>query len=554
MRHLFPGLVFGLFVTAALFGQLTPAYTLHGAAADTFGYHVAVIGDVNADGRVDFAVGAGGDDTNGVDAGAVHVCSGLDGSVLFSLYGNGPGIQLGSAPIAAAGDVDLDGVPDLIVGSQLESNSAPGAGAAHVFSGFDGSIIYTFNGSITNAFFGGAVDGAGDVNGDGYPDLIVGASSAWVNGADSGRARVFSGFDGSTLYTFNGASAYDGLGVSVGGLGDVNADGHDDVAVGIFKGDGVITDCGVVRVYSGVNGSILYEVYGSAAGNHFARSLAGGGDLNGDGVPDLLVGAKNNGENGVLAGKIYAYSGGDGSLLYSRLGDHIGDQLGTALSFAGDMDGDGHDDFVAGAPYDDAGFANNGSARAYSGSDGSTIGTVTGSGAGDLFGLTVSGGGDMDGDGFDDLIVGAPLDDDFGISSGSATVFLAPTYPALKYHTDTGFPHGIDLDWLPDGGDPNSVTGTLACSGATPGGLGLYGVSLARIDYLVFGYLPLLIADDPINLLQSGNFGFDLLGELSVPNVTRQHGFLAGSLVHIQFFETSPIIASSPGVRLLLVP
>lgn len=120
-----------------------------------------------------------------------------------------------------------------------------------------------------------------------------------------------------------------------------------------------------------------------------------------------------------------------------------------------------------------------------------------------------------------------------------------------SYDTLLAVPSNLMASWTPDSGDPLATTGTINVIGATPGGLGIIGVSLSQADLPIFGF-PLLIAVDPINLLSMGNFGFGFMGELTVPMVTRQFPGIAGSVVSIQFFESSPIPASSNGIRMRL--
>ena len=144
-------------------------------------------------------------------------------SQIYTFDGDSAGDELGRS-VSGAGDVNGDGFDDLIVGFR----------GARVFSGADGSIIYTFHGDSAGDQFGYSVSGAGDVNGDGFDDLIVGAQGDDNNGTTSGSARVLSGVDGSILYTFNGDSASDWFGNSVSGAGDVDGDGYADLIVGAF--------------------------------------------------------------------------------------------------------------------------------------------------------------------------------------------------------------------------------------------------------------------------------------------------------------------------------
>ena len=169
----------------------------------------------------------------------------MDGSTLFTFNGDSEGDRFGSS-VSGAGDVNGDGTPDLIVGALADNSIEENNGSARVLSGLDGSTLFTFKGDSGFDYFGGSVSGAGDVNGDGRADLIVGASGDDNKGDDSGSARVLSGLDGSTLFTFNGDSAGDRFGSSVSGAGDLNGDGIGDFVVGGYGGTG---GKGIVRVF-----------------------------------------------------------------------------------------------------------------------------------------------------------------------------------------------------------------------------------------------------------------------------------------------------------------
>ena len=258
-----------------------------------------------------------------------------------------------------------DGFDDLIVAAPGDDNNGSNSGSARVFSGVDGSVLHTFLGDAAGDFFGRSVSGAGDVNGDGFADLIVGAHRDDDNGTDSGSARVFSGLDGSVLHTFLGDAAGDNFGVSVSGAGDVNGDGFDDLIVGAYRDDDNGTYSGSARVFSGVDGSVLHTFRGDTTEDRFGRSVSAAGDVNGDGFADLIVGADGDDDNGSYSGSARVFSGVDGSVLHTFLGDAAGNRFGTSVSGAGDVNGDGFADLIVGASGDDDNGSASGSARVF---------------------------------------------------------------------------------------------------------------------------------------------------------------------------------------------
>ena len=224
--------ILGSFCLAPEIAAQTLIPTAYGdSAGDTFGYSVAGAGDVNQDGYDDVIVGAYRDDDNGSSSGSARVLSGVDGSILYTFYGDSGGDYFGWS-VDGAGDVNQDGYDDLIVGARNDDDNGSSSGSARVLSGFDGAILYTFYGDSVGDLFGYSVAGAGDINSDGYSDLVVGAYGDDDNGSSSGSARVLSGFDGAILYTFYGDSVGDLFGWSVDGAGDVDQDGFGDVIVG----------------------------------------------------------------------------------------------------------------------------------------------------------------------------------------------------------------------------------------------------------------------------------------------------------------------------------
>lgn len=401
---------------------------------DQLGRSVVVIGDVNNDGLADYAIGSRGNDPDETNAGRVIVYSGADGSVITTLDGESPSAQFGEA-IAPAGDVDNDGNADLIVGAWASGAGGPTAGRAYVYSAAQGAPLYTFTGLASGDTLGDAVNGAGDVNNDGYDDLIVGAPTRDIGASNTGQVTVFSGLDGSVVWTVNGKNENDRLGISVAGIGDINADGHDDFAAGAHlfdDGNDIQDNRGRVYVYSGMTGGLLYTRTGEDAGDNFGWDVAPAGDVNADGAPDFIVGAPLNDALGSNTGLVYVYSGPTGALLHVFTGEAAVDKLGLSVGRAGDVDGDGFDDILAGAWWNDADTNvtgdNRGRAYVFSGRTGGVLTSFTGEASLDHLGRPISGGHDINGDGVPDVVVGARDNDANGDDAGSAYVFfLEPT-------------------------------------------------------------------------------------------------------------------------------
>jgi hypothetical protein len=404
------------------------------AAGDKLGYCVSEAGDVNNDGYADLIVGANLNDAGGSDAGRAYVFSGLDGDTLYIFTGEAPGDMLG-AGVSGAGDVNNDGFDDLIVAASYNDAGGTDAGRAYVFSGIDGDTLYIFTGAAANDRLGGSgACGVGDVNNDGFDDLIVGAALNDAGGTNAGRAYVFSGIDGDTLYIFTGEAAGDQLGAGPG-PGDVNNDGFDDVMVGACYNDAGGSNAGRAYVFSGLNGDTLHVFTGQAPGDQLTVGL-GPADVNGDGFHDPIVRACYSDAGGSDAGRAYVFSGFDGDTLYIFTGETAGDYFGIT-SGAGDVNDDGYDDLIVGACRNDAGGTSAGQAYVFSGVDGDTLCIFTGEAAGDYFGNSVSGAGDVNNDGYDDLIVGALYNDAAGDLAGRVYVFSCQPRSSLFVSSDT---------------------------------------------------------------------------------------------------------------------
>ncbi len=341
-------------------------------------------------------------------------CAGGDSQILFDVDSASVNTLFGEGEVAGAGDMDGDGIPELIVGAPWASpggNSA--AGTAFVYSGATGALLYRFDGANSGDFLGVSVSGAGDVDGDGFADVIIGAQNTSLSGfTRGGSAYVYSGATGAQLFRFDGSATADVLGASVAGAGDVDGDGLDDLLVGATGVSQPSTqlNTGAAYVFSGADGSVLHVFYGQGDEDRFGSAVASAGDVDADGVPDILAGAflADNGIALRTAGAAYVYSGATGQLLYEFLGQEHGGLLGQAVAGAGDVDGDGHADFIIAEPQADvSGRVDAGSVFVHSGRDGSVLYRLDGDRDSIRIGSAVAGPGDVDGDGYPDLLVGA---------------------------------------------------------------------------------------------------------------------------------------------------
>ncbi len=282
------------------------------------------------------------------------------------------------------------------------------------FPSTTGVTQVTFTGQPLSAVFGQSVASAGDVNGDGYDDVIVGAQ---YNG--EGRAYIF--FGGTAIDTIPDVVltyriTNDRFGYSVAGAGDMNGDGYADVIVGAYQSGPLGLDSGHVYIYfGGVSMDTVPDVtLGGGPADSFGKSVACAGDVNGDGYSDVIIGANGNDANGLDCGRAYILFGGatvDNIPDVIISGTVLVEDLGNSVAGAGDVNNDGYDDVIVGAFANDLVGGNNGG-RAYlylGGSPMNNVVDVTFSGIGsfDYFGTCVAGAGDVNNDGYDDILISA---------------------------------------------------------------------------------------------------------------------------------------------------
>lgn len=411
----------GCVLLTGLLASTAPAVTLYTLKSPNemyqsyFGYSVSWAGDVNNDGYHDVIVGAPGEDISGQQwVGRAYVIDGHTGSVIWTLTSPNPEWegQFGSA-VSWAGDPNNDGYDDVIVGAPYEDHpvTPEDAGRAYVFSGQTGGLLRTLisPSPLDFGYFGCSVSGADDVNDDGRHDVVVGALN---DGAYQGRAYVFSGLDGSLIWTLASPSPGTNFGVSVSAATDVNNDDHADVVVGSpSESPGGVGSAGRAYVFSGQSGGVLTTLtspdpqwYGS-----FGQSVSGvGQDMIIVGAPQESPGASPD-----SAGRAHLFNGATGVHLRTFVSpnEQWNGKFGSAVSWVGDADGGWMPDVIVGAPRESLDVTRPEAGRAYvlSSESGADLYWFTSRNAQAYgwFGSSLSGTADTDGDNIQDMVIGA---------------------------------------------------------------------------------------------------------------------------------------------------
>ena len=387
--------------------------------------------------------------------------------------------------VAEAGDVDGDGIPDLIVGApQMDTNGWTDNGVVFLYSGETGAEIRQLHGTGNGVLFGYSVANAGDVNGDGFADQIVGAPKASGNGfTEGGLVNVYSGKDGSQIYGYGGHSAYSKVGTCVAGSGDVNADGYADFLFGghLEDANGLL-DSGTVLVYSGKDGQIIHQLNGQNDWDWFGYSVAMAGDIDSDNYTDFMVAAINADPNSIQsAGTVYVYSGRHGTPIHKFDGAELSGWYGWSLCSIGDLDGDNVNELVIGSPWIESnGLSQAGLAQVFSGATGVEILRLQGQQESGHFGNSLSNAHDVDGDGMDDLLIGAKWESPAGELSGSAYIWSVAEGSLIK-RIDGGNPQdqlGSAVAGVGDINEDGLAEVLIGAMGKDPGGQESAGVAL----------------------------------------------------------------------------
>ncbi|KAA3606133.1 MAG: hypothetical protein DWQ01_18240 [Planctomycetota bacterium] len=285
----------------------TPWWSIQDFAVD-HGSSICSGGDINLDGFDDVVVGADNASPNGeTAAGKVFVYSGLDGAVLFEFDGSFAGDHFGGS-IAGGRDFDLDGFPDILIGAPLASRAGvEQVGVCYVVSGQTGGNIFEIVGPLFPfQGFGSPVAGLEDVNSDGYPDFMVSATGSEIGGPGTGSVFVFSGFDGMLLYRIDGREPGETIGFGIDSVQDLDFDQLGDLIISVVPNANIIDK---VQVYSGVNGELLDVIDGPSSDEGFGKSIATMGDLSGNGLDAIAVGAKGEANGNLVdAGAVYIYN------------------------------------------------------------------------------------------------------------------------------------------------------------------------------------------------------------------------------------------------------
>ncbi|MFB3850783.1 MAG: FG-GAP-like repeat-containing protein [Acidobacteriota bacterium] len=466
-----------------------------GQESAEMGCSVASAGDVNGDGFSDLLIGAdrytNGDAQEGAALLFYGSASGFLPSSEIIREGGQADAQMGNS-VAFAGDVNGDGYCDVIVGAPYYDNGQSDEGAAFLFYGSSNGLssIPSWIGEKDqdNSNYGYAVSSAGDINGDGYCDVIVSAPAYDFKKEDEGAVFVYygspTGLSSAEDWQFVGGKDYSYLGVSVATAGDINGDGYSDVIIGAPYYENGEAQEGAVFVFNGSSAG-LSSSYGwmsesNQANSYYGFSVSTAGDVNGDGYSDIIVGSYNYSEDQNREGKVFVYYGSSAGLPstpnWTAESNQSLSQFGYSVSTAGDVNGDGYSDIVVGARSFTNAESNEGAVFVYYGSanglpqnyDWMNESNIIGC----RYGHSVSSAGDINGDGYSDLIVGVLFYSNGELNEGAVFVF---------YGSSSGLPS--TYSYLTESNSENSLFGYSVSGSGDINGDGYSDVVIGAKDY-----------------------------------------------------------------------
>jgi hypothetical protein len=314
------------------------------AQGDGFGGAIAVGGDFDGDGTDDVAIGAFGRDTGGPESGSVFVYPVGSDVPITTIDGVGEGVEFGIG-LAFLGDRDGDGDDELVIGQREEEDFWGGQAHVYGWDTTDAALHYTvFGVGMGFNLIGDRIDGGRDLDGDGVPDFLVGDMFL-------GEIDVFSGVDGSPLYTFSDPGEEGDL-APARIVDDVDGDGRPDLVAGSWGSDDAAAGAGKIYLVSGDDGTIIRTMTSTFAGARLGADVRSMGDFNGDGAQDFLVGGTGGGFDGPPAGRVVIIAGNAVDDPADLDGDGIvgvADLLIVLATWgtpAGDVNGDGTTDLA----------------------------------------------------------------------------------------------------------------------------------------------------------------------------------------------------------------
>jgi hypothetical protein len=552
---MFPSLTLASLLVGAGLGP-SPAWMAESDQANSaFGTSVATAGDVNGDGFSDVIAGAPKHDQGETDEGLVLLFLGsLTGpgtTPAWMAESNLAASSFGTC-VAPAGDINGDGYADILIGAPTTTNGQSEEGRAYLYlgssSGPSAGPSWTAESNQTGAMFGTAVATAGDVNGDGYADVVVGAPQYDNGQADEGRASLYlgsaSGLVAMPAWSAESNQAGARFGVSVSTAGDVNGDGYDDVIVGASHYDNGQVDEGRAYLYLGSAGGLApapaWMAESSQSFAVFGFSVATAGDTNADGYADVIIGSDGFDNGEAEEGRAFVYFGTASGLapnpVWTAESNQLGARFGWSVAPAGDVDGDGFADVIVGAIRFDTPGVDGGKAFVYMGSRaGPEIAfewSAESEQVGAQFGFSVATAGDSNSDGFSDVIVGAPGLDNGQTDEGGAFIYLG-----------SGAPPSVQLAWSAQSNQADAHLGTAVGTAGDVNGDGFSDVIVGAPSY-TNGQ-----ADEGRTYVHLGAAG-GLSGTpawIGEPNVAEAgYGFAAGTAGDVNGDGYSDVIVGAP--------